>query len=184
MQKRVGPKVKCVCAECGCNFERERSQVNRSKKQGKNIFCSLSCSCSHGNKNASRNRVTAHLEPANQRDELTPFRWFLARARQRWKRWGVPDLSLEDLKEIWDKQQGICPLSGWAMELPQSTRGFGKSKNIRRASVDRIDPAIGYTKNNIRFTCVIANYCRNQFDDNEVIQFCNQVAKYNKAKEE
>ena len=62
------------------------------------------------------------------------------------------ELSIEDAIELWEGQEGRCALSGNVMARH---RGFGEVPF--NMSIDRIDPAKGYFKNNVQLTCWEAN---------------------------
>ncbi len=87
-------------------------------------------------------------------------------------------LTLEDLKQQWESQNGICPLTGWALELPPTSNWADTPLTPRRASLDRINSSVGYLPGNIRFISVIANYCKHVFTDADVIAFCHAVAEH------
>lgn len=62
-----------------------------------------------------------------------------------------------------------CEVTG--VDLVLSNRNF----NPYTASIDRIDPSKGYTKDNVRIVCLIYNYCKNRFNEDTVIQFLKKV---------
>ncbi len=64
------------------------------------------------------------------------------------------DLTLEFLHELWDKQNGRCAVTGLVL-LTMST-------NICSASIDRVDPDIGYLQSNVILTCQWVNMGRNR----------------------
>lgn len=85
-------------------------------------------------------------------------------------------VSLSEMKEIWDRQCGICPYTGWKMELPKNGSGWSPDgRKMKRASIDRIDPKLGYTKENVQFTSFIANIAKNDFNDSDLLDFCLAV---------
>lgn len=171
--------VKVVCAGCGCEFDKRAGDYNRTERRGARHFCSLSCEASHRNRGEIPRTEAgwAHLVPGNRRDADTPFRWFVKVAKQRREKQGDTDLTVEYLKELWTGQNGICPFTGWKMELPCSTTGWRSTvEKTRRASLDRIDCAKGYVQGNVRFVSVIANLARNHYSDGEVVEFCKAVA--------
>ena len=43
------------------------------------------------------------------------------------------------------------------------------------ASIDRIDNDLGYIEGNVRFVSVMYNYARNNFTDEQVLQFAQAV---------
>lgn len=115
-------------------------------------------------------------------DEFSPFRYHLRNikrhARQTHSRNRVSpreiSITLEDLKNQWDKQKGLCPLTGWRMINPITINRV-PPLSPRRASVDRIDSSKGYTKENIRFVCWMVQMAKHSFTDKEVIKFCQAV---------
>lgn len=112
------------------------------------------------------------------RDEFSPFRYHLNRARSRSKKRGHEiQISIFDLKKQWDRQKGVCPYTGWHLINPETTTdNFGL--HIRRASLDRIDSTRGYEPENIQFIAWIANVGKNEFSEGEFLEFCGAVAKY------
>jgi len=168
-------KDKIFCEHCKKEVEKERGEINRSKRLRRPLFCSRSCSVAAGNKKTPRG-TASHLKKGRERDQFTPFRWFLARIKTRVKEKGKNNnLTLEYLKQLWESQNGICSFTGWRMELPRHASGWNESSSPKRASLDRIDSSKGYIQGNVRFVSVIANYARNSFDDKEVIAFCKAV---------
>jgi len=47
-------------------------------------------------------------------------------------------------------------------------------KNPFQPSIDRINGKKGYTKENVRVCWLIENYCKNTFNDEQVIEFCKR----------
>jgi len=170
--------VELHCADCGNAISKLLKEYNRRLKQGKTeFFCNRKCATTKNNKDNPRPGNVVTLNSNNRKDEFTPFRWFVLRAQNRDKRkhYGC-DLTVEFLKQLWDRQGQICPFTGWTMILPQDTNGW-KENNPANASVDRIDNSEGYTQGNVRFICLIANYARNRFTDQQLFNFCRSVVK-------
>ena len=164
-----------VCAGCGVSFSKLIREARRQRKRGqRRFFCTQSCRTSLQNKEVPRGSVQ-HLRSGNRRDEHTSFRWFLLRARQRTHRHGPSNLTLEHLAQLWVKQAGLCALTGWALDLPDNADGWKRGAHIRNASLDRIDPSLGYVLGNVRFVSVIANLARSVFTDSDLHQFCAAV---------
>jgi NRPS condensation-like uncharacterized protein len=89
------------------------------------------------------------------------------------------DFEIDYLKEIWDSQQGICPLTGYSLVVKKYK---DQSKQIlpEHASVDRIKNDKGYVKGNIRFISVMANLAlNNKFDDGQLIEFAKRIVEHN-----
>lgn len=67
------------------------------------------------------------------------------------------------------------------MVLPQSIAGdWPKDSDRERASLDRIDNSNGYLQGNVRFVSKIANYARNEYSDDDLLEFCNAVVNHMK----
>jgi len=113
-----------------------------------------------------------HLDSGNLRDELTPFRYFRRCIQGRKHKYA---LTLEYLKDTWEKQEGICPITGWKMNLPISTAGFKIRRDPRNASLDRIDSDGDYTEGNVRYVVLIANLAKNTWNDGTIYDFAQAV---------
>ena len=100
----------------------------------------------------------------------------MLRVRQRRESQGDTDLSVEWLKALWEKQNGVCPFTGWRLILPETTGWKSLGDRTKRASLDRVDCDKGYVKGNVRFVSVMANWARNDFTDGELIEFCRAVS--------
>jgi len=168
--------ITLICKMCLKSFKRRKAEYNRSIKKGRKIYCSLKCSGKDNAKNLGEslgNGNIGNLIANNRRNEYSAFKWYMRAINRRKK---DCDIDLFYLKQIWDEQEGICPLTGWEMELPRHSSGWKSDKNnIYRASIDRIDNNKGYIKGNIRYVSVITNYCKNIFTDEDVVLFCEAV---------
>lgn len=176
--------VTLTCIACGKKFQRLVGEYNRNVKLGhKNTFCSLSCNAIYRNKNVVRTEKQNFMLSKfsdNRRDEYTPFRKFGLMIASRNKDVAI---TLEDLKNQWDKQNGICPITGWKMYLPMSSRWSRSERNYKQASVDRIDSSLGYIPGNIRWVCQIANLAKNGWSDDILYDFCKSVAKHSEERQ-
>ena len=84
-------------------------------------------------------------------------------------------LSLDDLKNIWDKQQGRCVYTG----LPLTPKGH----RINTVSLDRIDSNGIYEPSNVQLVCVAVNTMKLDHDEKVFIQLCRIVARNNEGEE-
>lgn len=177
--------VKLICNNCGKEFHRNKSEFNRNKKEGTKLFCSRSCS---SKTNISGLRAKGKLIG----DEFSPFRFHLNSIKVRLKiqkqkiKSSVKEFSitLQDLKEQWDLQNGLCPYTGWDLLSPLNTTTWKRLEKVpNRASVDRIDSNKGYIKDNIQFVSLIAQYAKNMWDEKELYNFCEAVIANKKAKD-
>lgn len=178
-------KVDVLCHGCGTKFKREQGELNRSERLGRQTYCTQSCQVSYSNKNFRDHKTlgnTENLKPGKEKDEYSPYRWFMARVRHRLAKKGPSDLSVEDLKRLWKDQEGICPYTGWKLILPDSTRGWDpkrkwtEQERMRRASLDRIDSRRGYQRDNIQFVCQTANFAKRGLTEEEFDLFREAIA--------
>lgn len=169
--------IRLNCNMCKRPFDKPLNEYNRCVKRGQTRFyCGQSCQVRMSNRLSPRKGDVSRLNPGNTRDELTPFRWFIARARYRTRHMEQTDLTAEYLRILWTNQHGLCPFTNQPMFLPNNTRGF-EGHHSRNASVDRIDNTRGYVQGNVRFVSLIANYARSDFSDEDVFVFCRMVSE-------
>lgn len=155
-------KVETVCESCSVKFLKNL----RKFKASSHHYCSKECSRSVGQGNG-------------RRTPNTRFRRFCANIATRNKESGRTDnLLADDLRQIWEKQSGVCPYTGWKLELPPNAAGWPPSevRSPRRASIDRKNPLLGYTKDNVQFVSLMANFAKNRFTDDELLEFCRAVS--------
>ena len=82
----------------------------------------------------------------------------------------VNDVTLDELVEIYNMQSGICAITGVRM-----TTNTGSGLDMSNISIDRIDCSVGYTKDNVRLVCVVANYMRNALRDDELLWWARRT---------
>lgn len=135
----------------------------------------------------------AHLNPVtfdspkrgSRIDSYSPFRQHLNLARKHAQMKGREcSLTLEDLKQLWERQGGRCVYTGWELENPSTTNGWLRcDRHPRRASLDRIDSTQGYRWGNVQFVSVMANYAKRDFEETQLWEFCAAVVQYRRQKE-
>ena len=186
-RKQVG----VICTYCGAKVLKDFSEWSRNQRLKRNNFCSISCACSYRlktYKNPRSSDANKYLK-TKVHDELSPFRYHLRNIKAHCKKINERhnnqtrevEIDLIDLKQQWDKQDGICPYTGWKMV---NAIGTGKNPSLTpdRASVDRIDSSKGYTKDNIQFISYMAQTAKNKFHEDELIKFCQDVVNYKNSK--
>lgn len=82
-------------------------------------------------------------------------------------------ITLDDLKEQWEKQNGKCYWLGIEMSLPD----LAISRSPFAPSVDRIDSSRGYHKDNIVLTTRFANLGRGAYDNPDFQTRLNNLLK-------
>jgi len=175
------PPLLLSCSTCTEGFVKPAREVRRQRKTGRDHFyCSRRCSAKgvgEANFGDKTNRDTSYLDPGNRRDEFSPFRYYMKKARNRKHE---TDLDLPYLAALWESQGSKCALSGVQMTLPSTTRTFAeRTHDPLKPSLDRIDNAKGYLKGNVRFVTTIANYAKQIYTDEQLIEFCRAVAAMN-----
>ena len=81
-------------------------------------------------------------------------------------------LKKEDLKDMWDAQQGKCSVTG--LHMTYASRPMRDSTGLN-ASVDRIDQSKGYEKGNVRLVCFRVNLMRHSGEDADLLWWCKQI---------
>ena len=183
--------VEVTCNTCSKTFNKELKEYKRKTKIGKTKFyCNLSCAAKD-NESLKENALYAKEHPEEIRnklinspnfklktnDEFSSFRYFInkSRAKERVDKYGDSDLTPEYLKELWEKQRGVCPYTSLNMELCENTQDYHIKGKPNKASLDRIDSSKGYIKGNVEFVCLAVNYAKNGFTKEEMINFFNLV---------
>ena len=161
------------CDYCGKEFEKPLSEYNRNIKLGRANYCSRVCSGKMCNKNNKQKGNISCLNPSNRRDQYTPFRYYFRNTKKRFKDF---NLSLEYLKQLWEKQKGICPYTGIKLQLAEYKTNHNNP--IYTASLDRIDSSKGYIIGNVQFISTAINYMKNNMSHKDTIILCNIIAKH------
>jgi hypothetical protein len=154
MRKNAKKLVLVDCSRCGTPFNKELREVKRQNKKGRFKFYCGNCS----------------KHPDFKTDALSPFRRFIRSAQRRnFKKDIEISILPEDLSRIWEKQKGICPYTGYNMELgAHYTTPMNTPKS---ASLDRIDSSKGYVEGNVEFVCLAVNYAKNGFSKEVMLDF-------------
>lgn len=74
---------------------------------------------------------------------------------------------------LFNKQSKKCKKTGIPFVLNNCDQSGGKSP--WGPSIDKINPNKGYTKDNIQLVCLMYNFCKGVWSDEEVKQFCKKV---------
>ena len=155
-----------ICEKCNKSFYKISKEVQRSISLGRKQYCSRSCAGKSLGNLAHLTKINplnaSHLNSYNRRDEFTGFREHLRRIKYRNKE---VDLTLQDLKDVFDSQNGICCYSKVKLETVPK---HGKSNPIYTMSLDRKDSNLGYTKNNIQFISIAMNHLKNNMTESQI----------------
>jgi hypothetical protein len=163
---------KCVCKNCGVEFEKPLTEIRRNEKLNRPNFCTRTCVGKNNAKNFGdrKNNYDISQHSNNRFDGYTKFRYHYRNIKKRYR---DIDVTIDDLNEQWKKQNGICEFSGVKLILSSYTK---INKNpIYTASLDRIDSSKGYIKGNIRWVSRSINYMKNDMSDDMVWELCNLI---------
>lgn len=114
---------------------------------------------------------------SGKHDQYSEFREHLRRIKRRKKYY---DITLDDLKEAWDRQNGICPYTNVKLENPSWNwyKQLNQIPKYKLASIDRIDPELGYIKGNIQFVSMLINFAKWNLTDREMHEFIQIIREH------
>lgn len=160
--------VGVICDTCGNPFQKIGSEYVRTNKH----YCSRTCVGKANHSHLRKYDNSGNLVTGNRHDEFTGFREFIRRAKNREK---LGDLTLDDLKEQWLKQNGTCEYTGIKLILPAKHRTCDIAE---LASLDRRDSSKPYEKGNVVFVSTPINYMKGEMNEEETIEYCKLIAKF------
>ncbi len=149
--------IKTMNIKCqGCNtfFDKPIKDINRNLKLGRRNYCSHKCT---GIGTAKFKRMKKHLICG----------YIVSSRKVAIRRNYDFNLTEENLLNMIETQEYKCKISGVKIYLRERN---GK-KNLKQASIDRLDCSKGYTIDNIQFVALGINYMRNDTDLEEAINF-------------
>lgn len=85
-------------------------------------------------------------------------------------------ITIDDVRKQFEKQNGICALSGLKLKTPKHS-GERCPKTPDVISIDRINSNKPYTKDNIQLVCVALNYAKNSFTNDEIKNFLKSIPR-------
>lgn len=159
---------KTICKFCGDQNEINFYLSNKScckkcvSKKALNRYYNLS----PDDKEEYKNRVAAWQEK-----KIFQYRFLQAKNRAILNGLSF-DLTTEDIKTIYERQNGLCYYSGIEMKMDRT--------GIYTVSVDRINSSKGYTVNNVVLCTSIVNSMKNKLPVDEFIKIVNAIARHNK----
>lgn len=112
------------------------------------------------------------------KDGYCPFLYYLKGVRNRTKKKygqeGLSQINLtkDILKDVWEKQKGICPYTGVQLIHPNYR---GQNDPLRTASLDRIDSLFGYDANNVQFISISSNNAKNKMSHDQMLEFIRLI---------
>ena len=166
-------QVDYIC-ECGTKKTANIFDIKRGRV--------VSCGCSRSTperrdlsrKIAEKNFLECH-RGYDRSDDLTPFRYLFKCANNTNRKNKAGDLSLEDIKCIWESQEGKCSYSGVKLLLPQHTKRLTEEKQWIVASLDRIDSSKSYTRENVHIISRTLNLAKSDMTHELFLEFISFI---------
>ena len=158
-------KYKNICKACNAAYLKYLRQQNPDKMRARDRSWAAK----------NRDRISAKNKKRYSNPSLDKNLQMLVTTASKDRRNIKFSLSLEDIKSIWDKQNGRCVYTG----LPLTPKGH----QINTVSLDRIDSDGEYEPNNVQLVCVAINRMKLDHSENTFIQLCNSVTQHNKDRE-
>lgn len=86
------------------------------------------------------------------------------------------NLTVVDLRNLWDLQNGRCYYTDRELNLPVNS----ESMSIWNSpSIDRIDSSLGYTPENTRMVLKEVNFMKHSSSHEDFLEFCRMIAASN-----
>ncbi len=152
------------CAHCGADFSKPISLIDFEKKAGrKQHFCSLSCINDYN---------IALADTIEQ--ELKHFKHVLSLVDENPEKIKTSiDIDVLYLRTIWDNQRGRCVYSNVPLVLPT---GITDSDDILyAATIDRINPSVGFIKGNITFISVAMSFMKENISHEKTLKLVKLI---------
>lgn len=155
-----------TCRNCRTALPKSAFEMKLNKR-GNNSRSTKCKECSWHSKRINTNQSTESYFSricANQR--------YSHRKKLRGKEPDGFSLTPEDLMQIWERQDGKCAYSGILMTSYRD----GISRVDLNASIDRRDPARGYTLDNVHLVCNRINVMKHTLDENMFMWWIKNIA--------
>lgn len=169
-------RVKCKC-DCGNEKECDLYDLKRNRIIG--------CGCARNTpelRELARTRAYELQEKGilnkggdYQINEYTGFKYMLKCINNKNRINKKMNISLEDLKQVWNNQNGLCAYTKIPLILVTHTNPRKDVPKWHLASVDRIDSSKGYEKDNIQFVSRTINYAKNDMLHEDMIKFLQYI---------
>lgn len=141
-----------TCISCQSIFE-----TNVNKK----VSCSRACSQKWRRDNIYGDKYTIKHRGASPRNFL------LSLSKKKLER---RDLTIDFLLYLYERQKGLCAISGIEM-----THITGSGRIPTNISIDRIDSNKGYDENNVQLVCRQVNIMKSELSLDELKQWCFSI---------
>jgi hypothetical protein len=148
--------MKILTCRCGISFE---------TTHGNKKYCSSKCQIFYNSRN---------VWAASKSNFGFRATYLLSAAKNRAKTKNIPfDLDREFLLHLWEEQEGLCCISGYPLNL-ETPINVGQPR-FDAPSLDRIVPALGYVKGNVRLVCYQINCAIHDYGAEHFLKLCRAV---------
>ncbi len=171
-QKRT--QIQITCPQCQIFYSKDLSEYKRNERLERTSYCSISCrSKANPPQTLPENRYDIKDHRGNKRDKFTPYRYILHCTKNSNRK--QSSIKVEDVKNQWDKQNGLCIYTGLPMFLPEYNTG--KTSPFKTASIDRIDSSLPYTKDNIQIILRAINFLKSSESHEDTVAFLDSMVE-------
>lgn len=161
-----------TCVRCGTAKDESDFPAHHRTRDGLSNICGT---C----KRAAYDHI--RRKPGAKRKTIQKWRWsekgrsseLLTVAKSNAKRCGVA-CTLSRARVARALQTGVCEMSGLAFVL---SPGVGTARHPRSPSLDRVNPSLGYTDDNVRVVCWQVNLARNEYGDEALYEMVEALHK-------
>jgi hypothetical protein len=150
-----------LCSVCG--ILKDISEYYKSQRGTKCKECVLNITRNY-KREKRKNVEFKKIEGVKQKERRVRL-WMNTLVNDSKKRYSVHHLTIDDVNEIYERQNGLCYWFGVPL-TPSS-----KHKYPLQPSLDRLDRNKGYTKDNVVICCYTANIGRNENDLETWLEF-------------
>ncbi len=157
---------KCACCEVEKNISEYHS--DKSSSTGLQTYC----------KDCQTQKTKKYTSTLNGFIKKI-YKDMYHNAEKRAKKLNI-ELTVEDINELYEKQNGLCAISG--LKLTHETYAYKDKEHIinrLNISIDRINSNLGYTKDNIQLVAAIVNRMKTDLPDPEFIKICSIITENN-----
>lgn len=156
--------------KCRCDCGKEYKALTCFLKNGRNISCGCIIKSKKGNvkKEDWNGKNHANFKGLHKLSGHF-YSSIKSCAKQRHIEFNV---TLQNLWDAWERQNGLCAISGIKLILPKTHNG------IKTASLDRIDSSKAYTVDNIQWVHKKINLIKSSMSLEELLFFADKISNF------
>lgn len=157
-------RCQCLAEGCGKIVERASNTLRHGMKRDQSCGCYITIKNFRGKGQLSKSYLSSLRMGAKARN--LPF-----------------EIDVDYAWELFEKQKGLCALSGVNITLHRNYRTVMRRSGERQtASLDRIDSTKGYVKGNVQWIHRRLNPMKSNTPNQEFIDWCRKIALWDDSK--